>query len=100
MSSKQVILNKSEVVNLFSKLETDHKFNNMDEYINHMKNVHGLSPYKKDIRKCSYTFYGLGEGDNKMNHYSIKKEGFFTERYRYYIVNKQKWFLTKINYGL
>jgi hypothetical protein len=97
MSSKQVILEKSVV---FDLLCDDHdKFNNVDEYIQHMKSVHGLSPYKKDIRKSEFS-YGLGEGENKMNHFSIKKEGFFTERYRYYIVDKQKWFLTKIEHGI
>jgi hypothetical protein len=97
MSSKQVILEKSVVIDL---LCDDHdKFNNVDEYIQHMKSVYGLSPYKKDIRKSEFS-YGLGEGENKMNHFSIKKEGFFTDKYRYYIVDKQKWFITKIEHGI
>ena len=93
MSSRQVILNKSSVINLLSNC----KFNNIDDYIQHMKNIHGLSPYKKDIKKSEYT---SGIGENKMNHFSIKQEGYFEERYRYYLVDKRKWFLTKINYGL
>ncbi len=97
MSSKQVILEKSVICDLLC----DHnKFSNVDEYIQHMKSVHGLSPYKKDIRKCEFSYYGLGEEENKMNHFSLKKEGHFTERYRYYIVDKQKWFLTKIEHGI
>ena len=61
-----------------------------------MRDLHGLCPYKKDIKPSS--FGGIGE--NKMNHFSLREGKVITENYRYYIVNKRKYMLTKINYGI
>lgn len=93
MSKKQVILHKSDIFKIIS--QTD--FCDICDYIVHMREYHGLSPYKKDIRPAEF---GNGLGEKKMNHFSIRTKKQISENYRYYVVNKHKWFLSKITHGV
>lgn len=92
MSTRQVILHVDKIKEIL--LET--QINNIDDYLTHMRVKHGLSPYKKDIKPSAFA----GIGENKMNHFSLREGKEITENYRYYIVNKRKYMLTKINYGI
>jgi hypothetical protein len=56
-----------------------------------------LSPYKKDIKPAKF---GNGLGELKMNHFSIRKQKVISENYRYFIINKKKWMLSRIKYGV
>ena len=93
MNTRQVILPQSDIVKLFD----EKKFDDINEYIVHMKSFHGLSPYKKDIKPAKF---GNGLGELKMNHFSIRKRKVISENYRYFIINKKKWMLSRIKYGV
>jgi hypothetical protein len=93
MSTRQVILH----IDIIKEILSETKFNKIDDYIKHMRVHHGLCPYKKDIKPSQ--FYGVGE-EIKMNHFSIRKGEEISENYRFYVVNKRKYMLAKINYGI
>lgn len=92
MSTIQVILHIDTIKEILSET----KLNDIDDYITHMRVKHGLCPYKKDIRPSAFA----GIGEDKMNHFSIRKRKEITENYRYYIVNKRKYMLSKISHGI
>lgn len=92
MSTRQVILHVDKIKEILSET----KINNINDYVNHMRVQHGLCPYKKDIKPSA--FGGIGE--NKMNHFSIRNGKEVTENYRYYIVNKRNYMLSKIKNGI
>ena len=92
MSTRQVILHVDKIKEILSETQ----LSNIDAYITHMRVNHGLSPYKKDIKPSAFA----GIGETKMNHFSLREGKEITENYRYYIVNKRKYMLTKISYGI
>ena len=92
MSTRQVILHVDKIKEILSETQ----LSNIDAYITHMRVNHGLSPYKKDIKPSAFA----GIGETKMNHFSIRKRKEITENYRYYIVNKRKYMLSKISHGI
>ena len=92
MSTIQVILHIDTIKEILSET----KLNDIDDYITHMRVNHGLSPYKKDIKPSAFA----GIGETKMNHFSLREGKEITENYRYYIVNKRKYMLTKISHGI
>jgi len=93
MNKRQVIIDRENVIKILS--ETN--FNDISDYIDYMKSFHGLSPYKKDIKRAIFT---NGIGESKMNHFAFKNNKGLFESYRYYIINKRKWMLSKIKHGI
>ena len=96
MGYKSVIVHRNDVVKLIQDIDWTTR-QHINEYIEHITNF-GLRPYKKDIRLSSSS---SGIGDPKMNHYGIKiNNDLFAEHYKFIIIDKRKWMLTRIDYGI
>jgi len=101
MGYKRVIIHVDDTRKLIGKRDWT-TYKHINEYIEDMAKF-GLRPYKKDI-KPSLT--GSGIGEPKMNHFCVKNkmdDGLHElnyDRFKYIIIDKRKWMLTKIQYGI
>jgi len=96
MGYKSVIVHLNDVRKLLYDIDCT-TLQHINEYIEHMVNF-GLRPYKKDIR---LSISSSGIGNPKMNHYGIKvNNDSFANHFRYILIDKRKWMLTRIEYGI
>ena len=96
MTVKHVFIHRRDVIRM---VETVYEsFEDINEYIKYVESL-GIRPYKKDIKK---TLFGSGIGNPKTNHVCTKekKHNGNYEYFKYYIINKKQWILTRLKYGI
>jgi hypothetical protein len=96
MAIRHVFLHRLDAVKMVEDVYGS--FKDINEYIKYVEAL-GIRPYKKDIKE---TFLGAGIGEPKMNHVCTKEKKYKGnyEYFKYYIINKKQWIITRLKYGI